>query len=483
MRDLFPGHYLPNKSDFKNLWENATFIFDTNVLLHLYRYPDEARNSLLSALSKLGSRIWIPYHVAFEFHQNRFEVIVDSNASVNTLSARLKSLPSELRSDFKKIDFERRSTGISDINSKLEAAETAIKDLEHAVKIACQKLPNLSMDDAIGDQIADLFQGKTGRIPANQEDLNTLYADGESRYDANIPPGFGDKAKAGEFKIRPDLSFPDKYGDLVIWRQTMDYVKKSDIKQVVFVTSDAKSDWWWIFDKKQTKKTLGPNPKLVSEFLENTNAEKFWMYSGDDFLKYAGEYLSGFAISEETLAQVKQVAEKETLEAAANALNSMPVDWTPFSSSNWYPTSTLINDQISLYNQEALIDWLRRLHNQSCNIAKMSDTHFIVYQTNYLDGCSYQICITDTVNSDELIAQINHGFIDHFKSVMPNNQRELIVISRPLPIKKLSFIFFGGLLNQGEAQAAVVEARDFAGFSKIRFIVPTQIGYVEVLSV
>jgi hypothetical protein len=38
MKDIFRGYYKLDDDEFKQLWKKAVFIFDTNVLLNLYRY-------------------------------------------------------------------------------------------------------------------------------------------------------------------------------------------------------------------------------------------------------------------------------------------------------------------------------------------------------------------------------------------------------------------------------------------------------------
>ncbi len=68
----------PTNEEKQELWEKAVFIFDTNVLLNLYRYSAKTRTSLLAAFENLKDRIWIPYQVAFEFMRKRCEVIYET---------------------------------------------------------------------------------------------------------------------------------------------------------------------------------------------------------------------------------------------------------------------------------------------------------------------------------------------------------------------------------------------------------------------
>jgi len=79
MRNIFKGYYRPTEDDFKTLWANAIFIFDTNVLLNLYRYQSSTRDALFEVMERLHDRVWIPYHVGLEFQRNRLKVIAEQH--------------------------------------------------------------------------------------------------------------------------------------------------------------------------------------------------------------------------------------------------------------------------------------------------------------------------------------------------------------------------------------------------------------------
>lgn len=77
MRSQFKGHFNESEKTISELWENATFVFDANVLLNLYRYSDQGRDAFLSLLKLSGvkNRIWLPKQSAHEFLKNRLQVI------------------------------------------------------------------------------------------------------------------------------------------------------------------------------------------------------------------------------------------------------------------------------------------------------------------------------------------------------------------------------------------------------------------------
>ena len=78
MKSVIKEFIEPTSKEKQILWESAVFVFDTNVLLNLYRYSAKTRNSLLAAFESFKDRIWIPYQVAYEYMNKRCEVIYET---------------------------------------------------------------------------------------------------------------------------------------------------------------------------------------------------------------------------------------------------------------------------------------------------------------------------------------------------------------------------------------------------------------------
>jgi hypothetical protein len=100
-----------------------------------------------------------------------------------------------------------------------------------------------------------------------------------------VPPGYKDSGKNNK-KMYGDLLIDNKYGDLIQWLQIIQKAK-SICSNVIFVTDDAKEDWWW----QSNGKTIGPRPELVTEFKNKTDFD-FYMYTPDNFIRHANEYLN-----------------------------------------------------------------------------------------------------------------------------------------------------------------------------------------------
>ncbi|MDP3582036.1 MAG: PIN-like domain-containing protein, partial [Ignavibacteria bacterium] len=126
----------------------------------------------------------------------------------------------------------------------------------------------------IKEQLADLLENRIGDCFTEQE-LNSIYAEGEKRYLLSVPPGYKDKSKP----------VPDRYGDLVLWKEVLK--KNSQIDQpIILVTGDTKEDWYY----EELGLTIGPRPELIDEF-SRVKPNLFYVYPANQFLTFAAQYL------------------------------------------------------------------------------------------------------------------------------------------------------------------------------------------------
>jgi len=183
MRNLFPWYYRPTEDEFNSIWAQGIFVFDTNVLLNLYSYPETAREVFLSVLDKISDRIWIPYHVGLEFHRNRFVRIKQANQKVEKLLQTIKNTGNQLSMEVNTIELEKRNIGIDNIQDRLKAVQDAHSVLSDAVSLACDKLPPISLEDDIGARICRLLTDRVGHPPQDQAALDLVLIDAQTRYD------------------------------------------------------------------------------------------------------------------------------------------------------------------------------------------------------------------------------------------------------------------------------------------------------------
>ena len=114
MKNMFKQYnYFYTPEQYKDIWENALFVFDTNTLLNLYRYQEETRNEFLQVLNKISNRIWIPHHVALEFQRNRLTVICEQKELFSKTKKALEITTKTLNVELEKLKLNKRHSLIN----------------------------------------------------------------------------------------------------------------------------------------------------------------------------------------------------------------------------------------------------------------------------------------------------------------------------------------------------------------------------------
>lgn len=317
MKKLFRGYYKLDDDEFTRLWTKAVFIFDTNVLLNLYRYQPSTRDSLFKVIDKLKDRVWIPYHVGLEFQRNRLGVIADQSNKFGEVKKIVHEAVAQLETKLNALQLEKRHTHISPHNLLTDFKQIEEKHVQQLEKMEKESI-DVSSKDEIRDQIDTLFHDKIGSKPKDQGTVDKIYAEGDERYKSNIPPGFNDikkDDKDAESFSYDGVLYRAKYGDLIIWKQIIEYSKQQKHKDVIYITDDGKSDWWL----KVRGKTIGVRPELTAEILHQAEVERFHVYNTETFLEQAKLNLD-VNVTEAELIDVRQVADEINLKADAEIL-------------------------------------------------------------------------------------------------------------------------------------------------------------------
>ncbi len=332
MRSSFFDFYPPTAEDYQRLWREATIVLDTNVLLNLYRLPDTARKELLDVLELLKDRLWIPHQVALEFQRKRLSVIATERKSVENALGSANNLVSDLKRKVDDLQLDKRGLGIEP-ESLISELGKANSMLIEAIQTAQKTQLDISLTDPIRDRVDALFESKVGNAPVSQDEINELTKGGEDRYKDKIPPGFMDSDKEKNPNeavfIFNKLKYQRKFGDLILWRQIINEAKNSNIKTILFVTSEQKEDWW----NKEHGKIIGPQSELIREIREDGGVDLFWMYSSSQFLEYATKFTEA-KISEKSLQEIKIVA------------MSKPVETSNYSMMNRHDSSFELSNQM-----------------------------------------------------------------------------------------------------------------------------------------
>lgn len=262
MREAIKEFLTYSDAEKREIWDTATFVFDTNVLLNLYRMSSKTRIELKKAMSSVSDRAWLPYHVAWEYAKDRHEVIYECCNRYKKIEEAIGAFSKTCREQLR----------IHEDDKGIKAQEKQLRAWAESHK---KKNPPIvdSQKDEVLDYLLGLFDGKTG-TPYSEEEKNELVKEGKERYDKKMPPGYKDASKSKEGDDN------NQYGDYIIWQEIMDHAKEQKTP-VVFVTGDQKEDWWHIVHGEKK----GPRTELKREFADKTG-QKIMFYSTKTFIEH-----------------------------------------------------------------------------------------------------------------------------------------------------------------------------------------------------
>lgn len=299
MKLTFKEYYRIEGEVAKQIWENGIIVVDANILLNLYRYSKETSDDVLGVLEHLKERLWLPYQVCFEFHENRLDRYYDSWSASDTikdmLSSHMDKFINEVRNKFSRNPFV-------DIDDLEKIVHNNVKRIDKKLDARKPPVYDFVEVDYILDRLSSLYEGKVGD-DYDEERLKSIFKEGEVRYKEKRPPGFEDDTPQKQVKGKRYV-----YGDLIIWKQVIDEAKKRK-KDVVFVSDDQKKDWWLEWKGKK----IYPQPCLIREFGRETNGQRIIFYNQKNFLNFAHSVLE-MHTDESTIREIEAVEEDQRRE-------------------------------------------------------------------------------------------------------------------------------------------------------------------------
>lgn len=286
MKDTFLGYSRKTENEIKKIWLNGIIVFDTNVLLNLYRYSKATRETFVDLIKKFKDKIWLPHQAALEYNKNRYEVISDQEKAYKEFIQKVVQIQKDLQSTSKP-PFLSESVH-TELNTVFDKVNSEVED-------SITKYCNYLKEDPIYTELSTLFENRITE-PFDNKKLEEIYKEGEERFKNKIPPGYEDeKNKEGN----------RKYGDLVLWKQVLEKANELS-KPVLLITDERKSDWWW---KIKDGRNMGPRNELVAEMYQHAKVE-FHMYSSERFLSYGQGFLKE-QINEQALKEIQAMKKAE----------------------------------------------------------------------------------------------------------------------------------------------------------------------------
>lgn len=308
--DGFSGYMTPAGEDWKRVLGSGTVVLDANVLLNLYRYNQDARDALLSVLKELDTRLWVPNQVMVEFWRNRENALEDPlkqlDQSKIALRGDLDRTSEKLRTWANRVSLDRRESVALEAQLS-EALEEVIGAMERVVDSSGLGMEQDTSKDRVVSDLADLLAGKVG-APFSKKEYEDAIVEGKRRIEKQVPPGYMDKKKDS----RGDNS---EVADYFVWRQIKLEAKRRG-GDLLFVTGDAKEDWW----RLRHGIAIGPRNELVEELL-NEVAVHLYMLKPERLLVLARDHLQ-VPVSEGSVQNVEMVdAQSEGTEEVVGNLN------------------------------------------------------------------------------------------------------------------------------------------------------------------
>lgn len=300
------------------LWKTCIFIFDTSALLNFYYYSSKAQKGIFTEIfEKIQDRLWIPQHVEYEYLKNREKAIkklIDEkykeiknnqlkniNINIDNIKKRLKELQDRIKNNnthpyfdieiIKKFEKESSSKFEEDFKIFEQKINDEIKKRKDEIDSIVKKDPLLEAFDkylTVGDEYS------------YEKILKIIKEEGELRYKFNIPPGYMDlKGKDKKEGIQA-------FGDLIIWKQMIDYAQKNK-KSIVFIVDDVKIDWCYGIKRSSETRIEKPREELIKEMRDTAGVE-FWMYTQSQFV-YTAKKLLKSKLGEDIIEEIKLISE------------------------------------------------------------------------------------------------------------------------------------------------------------------------------
>jgi hypothetical protein len=256
--------------------KSAVVVLDTNALLVPYGTGKESLSEIRKTYLALAGagRLIVPGQVAREFAKNRPEKLktlfqqISRKRNVTAPEACLYPLAESLGS------YQHVKTAEKELLEKIGQYRKALDELLDQVKL-------WQWDDPVSELYREVFTAPV--VVGLNHDKEPTCSEWARRLAHKLPPGYkdGGKADAG-------------IGDFLIWL-TILQVGRDRQTNVIFVSGDEKSDWWY----QSESVSLYPRFELLEEFRKETNGHSLHIVR-------FGEFLAMFGASAKVVQEVQQ---------------------------------------------------------------------------------------------------------------------------------------------------------------------------------
>ncbi|MDH6700736.1 putative nucleic acid-binding protein [Streptomyces sp. MAA16] len=271
--DCEDAYRTPTSGDYRHLFEAATVVLDTNVLLNLYRSNERTRTDTFAVLEQLQERLWIPHQVLSEFWKNRDLPSVrghhraKARTACSALDKALRSLNDGTERWLKDVLLDADDAAKGTINGYRDRIQRAVEEMKRFIESQAEndalEGTGATHTDPVLMRLEPLLLGKVGEPMLPYEHVKTV-AEAKARADASTPPGYED------FSSKPD---EQAAGDYIIWKQIILEASVAG-RDLLLVTGDVKEDWWTL---RTGSNPARPRSELRNELRKEAGVELFMM--------------------------------------------------------------------------------------------------------------------------------------------------------------------------------------------------------------
>ena len=293
--DGFEGYRTPTGEELRAVLTSGLVVLDTNVLINLYRFAEQARDDLLRVLERLDGRLWLPHQVLVEFWRNRDAVLRDprdTDSVLRSLRRAEANARQALNTWARQVSLP--SGRVEEIAGELiDAFQATAESVDAFADRSAARAAKDTADDPLLARLEPRLAGCVGP-PFDEEARAAAEQEARRRIEAKEPPGHRDGGK------EPALAI----GDYFVWEQLLREAARRG-GDVLFVTADTKDDWWrTVHDDRR-----GPQLSLVAE-LRRRSGGRLFMQTPAQFLTTAQAAL-GVTVRETSVEQASEVERAE----------------------------------------------------------------------------------------------------------------------------------------------------------------------------
>jgi hypothetical protein len=240
----------------------AVFVLDTNALVVPYALGKLGMDEIAARYTELiaAKRLVVPAHVAREFANQRAEKIKNIYSSLS--KARNQPRPS---TDYPVLV---QTTEYAELAKAEQDVDAAVEKRNAVIDRILATIRGWRWDDPVSELYRRLFTAAV--VLESDLDEKAARADAKERLDGRIPPGYKDAGKT-----------VNASGDVLVWHTILTVGRKNPKANVVLISGDAKSDWFY----RSEKTALYPRFELTDEYSRESDGGTFHVLTFADFLK------------------------------------------------------------------------------------------------------------------------------------------------------------------------------------------------------